>query len=190
MKDHLGPVSAASMNVAVLFVVAAAFGPSSRRRSSCSGVVYALWWIRTAIQEYALRLWSPRRALRCHMRVGGPYAAPPLDIEELILHWVSRQTVEADSQDDGAEAQRHATADGLPVDAVDVSVFSTPRVLPGAKFFVQAFVHDHKELVEAARLASRLAKSANRRGFATLQTRVGRGAAIDFLLESADLLDP
>jgi hypothetical protein len=26
MKDHLGPVSAASMNVAVLFVVAVAFG--------------------------------------------------------------------------------------------------------------------------------------------------------------------
>lgn len=40
MKDHLRPVSAASMNVAVLFVVAVAFGPSSRRRSSCSGVVY------------------------------------------------------------------------------------------------------------------------------------------------------
>jgi hypothetical protein len=151
---------------------------------------YALWWIRTAIQEYALRLWSPRRALRCHMRVGGPYAAPPLDIEQLISHWVSRQTVEAHSQDDGAEAQRHATPDGLPVDTVDLSVFSTRRVLPGAKFFVQAFVHDHKELVEAARLASRLAKSANRRGFATLQTRVGSGAAIDFLLESADLLDP
>ena len=49
-----------------------------------------------------------------HMRVGGPYAAPPLDIEQLISHWVSRQTVEAHSQDDGAEAQRHATADGLP----------------------------------------------------------------------------
>jgi hypothetical protein len=137
---------------------------------------YALWWIKTAIKEYLPHSWSLLRhgrkphELFFDMPASGPFVvARPLAIPQLISHWVSHQTVEAANRDDDAEAQPPATAEGLPVDTVDVSVFSPPRVVPGAKFFIQAFVHERRDLVEMARLAARLDKSANRRGFATLR---------------------
>jgi hypothetical protein len=76
--------------------------------------------MKAAIQEYVLR--KPPTLLYPI----GPLVARPLDIPQLISHWVSHQTVEAANRNDTTEAQPLANANGLPVDTVN-SASARPR---------------------------------------------------------------
>ena len=74
------------------------------------------------------------------------------------------------------------------VDALDCSVFAPSSVAPGQSFLLQILLHDKPGLVKAAQMARTLDSSAGRRGFASLEIPITRGATVDLLLDCPNLV--
>jgi hypothetical protein len=68
-------------------------------------------------------------------------------------------------------------------DIVNCSLFAPPRVAPGAKFTVQAYLHVCKDFVKVTRAAAQIDARANRLGYKQLPLPVPRGADVQLFLE-------
>lgn len=73
-------------------------------------------------------------------------------------------------------------AEVIPIDEVECSVFTPPKASPGSVLFVQMFAHTPTQTEAAEKLARQFDEQSQRRGFATLDLPVPRGAALTFHL--------
>ncbi len=75
-----------------------------------------------------------------------------------------------------------------PADVVSCTVFSPPKVSPGANFMVQVFAHLPEDATAASQLAKEAVKEAEKLGSKTLDTEVERGTKLSFDLSLPGLL--
>jgi hypothetical protein len=81
-----------------------------------------------------------------------------------------------------------AAPTGLTKDDVEASIFAPPRVAPGTRFTVQAYVHVLADRPKVFRTAHAFDKRANRVSARSLTKRIARGATIELFLDCPSLL--
>jgi hypothetical protein len=80
------------------------------------------------------------------------------------------------------------SAPGDAADEVSCTVFSPPRVSPGANFLIQVFAHLPEDAAVASQLAKEAVKDAEKLGSKTLDSEVERGTKLSFDLSLPGLL--